>query len=219
MTLADSRNPHRYAQIAAARAIVVHVGAPPAIVEAGLPGARDEVRAYATRIADKWAAFWDEDVSSWSKANKVANYKEAFDLIDRGLGSESDLDLDDEELKEKKRLVGIYESLSDKRKSFDDYREKISSFSLTGPSPSEAWQTLQTHEDALNESREALEKETGEPLKSKKPAPLEVAGGVKQGVKETIEQTAKTVGSAIPWTPIAIAAGLGLGAVLLLKSK
>lgn len=136
------------------------VGAPPAIVEWGLPGARDEVRAYAARIDAAWTAFQTMDVNPWlaslprDSAGKLVLTSDQRTMLD---------------------------TLRDRRTEFAAYKAQIDTFDITGPTPAQAWQRLQLFEDEYKDSREKFSKLIGKPLASPGGKPLEQPGGVPAG--------------------------------------
>lgn len=155
------------------------VGAPPTVVELGLPGSRDEVRAYATRIEHAWVEFWDVDVRPWSKADWVTSSGTVVgDVIGGGTP---------EEQAKAKAEIALFAKMVADRRAFEAYQDKIESFDLLGPTPSQAWERLQVFEDDLKQDRAALEKMKGSPLASRPPGALELPGGVKQGTATVFE--------------------------------
>jgi len=201
----------------------VHVGAPPTNVELDLPGSVDDVRAYGNRIDQAWRDFWANDVRPWSKA-KLDFEK---DVVGGGSTMGEVLGEDPAAVEERRRLIKFYESLESERGRFLAYKEEIDKVNpklgLLGPrigvSPSEAWQQLQIFETNLGRARQAFAAETGKPLKSPEPKTLELPGGVEQGLRKDVESAGKKLAEAIPWGTLATVAAVGLGAVVLLKSK
>lgn len=125
------------------------VGAAPAVVSAGAPGAREEVRAYASRIAAAWEAFMKDDFA-----------RVFYD------GTKHTPD-----------QLSVMTQVRVDRSKFDLYRESLQSFSFFGPSASEAWQELILHETTLNNDRKLFADAFGK-LKSPTPPALENEGGV-----------------------------------------
>jgi hypothetical protein len=155
------------------------VGAPPVVVEAGLPGARDEVRAYGYRISEAWHRFWDMDVVPWAASvgfGDVTVVPPGTKIIGTSMGG------DPATAAAFKANAELLDRFVNDRRAFDAYYDDLSSFSISGPSPSEAWQVLQLYENRLTDDRAALAERKGAPLKSADPGPLETPGGVKQGL-------------------------------------
>jgi hypothetical protein len=146
-------------------------GEPPAIVKIGAPGARDEVRAYADRIHSAWEDFIANDVDPFVAKRSGKSDSEALigDVVDDVtlLGGMSTADRD--------AVLKIHED----RSSFESYRESISGFSITGPSPSEAWQVLIDFEATYKADRKRL-KSRGWTLQTSTPGALEAPGGISQ---------------------------------------
>lgn len=136
------------------------VGAPPTSVEYGLPGARDEVRAYAGRIDAAWTAFQTQDLAPWLASLP----RDTTGKIMLASGQRATLDM-----------------IRDRRTAFAAYKTQIDTFDITGPSPSQAWQRLQLFEDDYKDSREQFSKMSGKPLASPGGKPLEQPGGVPSG--------------------------------------
>lgn len=129
----------------------VAIGEAPFVVSAGLPGAREEVRAFANRIAAAWQDFL------------VTDFASAF--YDGTKHTPSQL--------------ALMNAIRAHHAEFEAYRAKISTFDLAGPSPSEAWQALIVFETQLRTDRANFGAAI-KPLASKAPPPLENEGGVKQ---------------------------------------
>lgn len=172
----------------------IELGAPPAVVEAGAPGAREEVRAYAERIRQAWALFWDVDVRPWVKkyfGEDPGTGMPSGTVIGDVLGS------DPAKVAAQKQRIALFSKINADRAAFEAYRAELATFSISGPSPSQAWQALQIAEDVLKKDRAALGA-TGEvKLSSAEPGALEKPGGLDQGLGSTIETAAKYVGGAI----------------------
>lgn len=171
---------------------VPRIGAPPVLVEAGAPGAREEVRAYAERIRQAWAAFWSADVRPW--AQKHFDIDPAVDIDPTKIVLGDVLGSDPAKVAAQKKRIALFDRLVKDRNAFEVYRQALQGFDIGGPSPSQAWQALQLHEAALKADRASLASD-GQKLTTPDVV-LEEPGGV-EGGSDSISGAAKTVGTAL----------------------
>lgn len=186
----------------------VVVGAPPITVEAGLPASRDEVRAYADRIAAAWQSFVAVDVQPWAVGAGLVGASGLPKEIEDAWGAAGSAAWPKEILdqwgqlapstpsepapepatppaapspKTTKKDQALYlAKVRADRLAFDTYKGEISSFDIAGPSPSQAWQRLQLFEKTLQADRAAFQSISGIAPKSDVPAQLEDPGGVQR---------------------------------------
>ena len=95
------------------------------------------------------------------------------------------------ELAAQKKRAELFDAMLKHRAAFEAYRESISGFDVSGPSPSQAWQRLQTFESTLKGDRAKLAALGGK-VTSEEPGQLEAPGGVQQGIGQ-LEGTIKVV--------------------------
>lgn len=146
------------------------LGAPPTSVEYSLPGAHEDVSAYADRIEQAWSDFWDRDVRPWSKNEWITPSGTVIgDVLPTGTP--------DQQAKQKADLALFQKMVSD-RQTFEKYKDEKTWYSFLGPTTSAAWQRFQLFEQDLNNDRDALALTTGKPLVSPKPGQLEAPGGL-----------------------------------------
>lgn len=169
------------------------IGAAPMVVQTGAPGAREETRAYAERIRSAWRAFFAQDVSPWAKQHFDATIPPDGTgpggiVIGDVIGS------DPAKVKAQKARAELLDRLLSHRQKFEAFVEAIGSFSIGGPSPAEAWTTLEGWEATLKSDRTDLAADRG-PLKSDDPGKLDEAGGI-NAAASSIAGAVKTAGVA-----------------------
>lgn len=195
------------------------IGAAPTSVSMGLPGAHDEVRAYAERIRMAWDAFWNADFVPWAKQNGFGDIAGApptpgGKVIGDVLGS------DPAKVAEQKKKIALFDTIVNDRNAFmRAYDDAQSATLVTGDSASSIWQALFLKgETALKNDRQAMVR-LGWSFTSPEPGALESQGGV----DGPLDSLSKTVGQAADTAKtIALVAGI-LGvtfiAVTVLKKK
>lgn len=168
------------------------VGAPPVSVSWGLPGARDEVRAYVARV-DAAADLMQGRFADWTAEKKGGGVA-----------------LTDDEIK----YLADWPSFYARWKA---WTVQLDSFDPTGPSPSEAWQKTEVFEKELESLRVRFAAlTTATTTKAPPPpGPLEDPGGIKQ--PGPLEALTGVDANAIPWTGILIVGGI-IGGGLVLAS-
>lgn len=160
------------------------VGEAPVLVATGAPGAREEVRAYSERIRAAWREFYDTDYAPWFSdrtSGKAGAGKLAFNVpAPPGVPTFNDPIVMGSAVGGTPQERELMTRVEGDRAAFLAYAKAIEGFDLFGPSPSQAWQALILHENALKADRARFTPATGRALKSPDPDELEREGGIKQ---------------------------------------
>lgn len=164
------------------------VGAPPLVVAAGGPGARDEVRAYAARV-DAQIQKMDPIVNDWwfEREGETAPWTDA----------ENQFNIDWPNFKIE----------------FARWKGDIETFNVFGPSPAQAWEKTQIFENRLEDLRKRfaeLAKTTPDIKAPDAPGSLEPPGGAPSGILNDEPSS-----GGFPWTGVLVVAGIfGVGFAL-----
>ncbi len=142
------------------------VGAPPFVVSWGMPGARDEVYAYGQRVAAAWEEFWSKDFGPWSGLAFSGSGTVIGDVLGGGADAKASAD--------------AIAKITNDRRAFEAFRADVlepTKAGVFGPSPSEAWQSLQLFEATLRSDVALFAKVSGRKPIGAPPATLEDPGG------------------------------------------